>query len=268
VERATLHGVWAKWERGTESLGALNKEVIALGREPNPYSIVSQIDREGSHYIYRLYPNWHQARIWRWGAILGEIVHNYRSALDQLVCKLAILNDVTPRKSHAFPMRRKEPLEGFAVAMRQKRRDKSGRTRYGPLFGLGDEATALIERNQPYKGGDARLLLLLHEFWNTDKHEQLVPISLIGRPPNLILQDATLIERLPDRLERGAHVVEFTVKNGTNPQVDVQPEPPRDVAFSDGAAVVERLQAMGMFVILNILTPAADLFPGLDGVGG
>src|SRR5947209_8187339 len=54
-----------------------------------PYSVAWQPDPE---------PDWHQARLkvrhdppLRLGLIFGDVIHNLRSALDNLVCQLALL---------------------------------------------------------------------------------------------------------------------------------------------------------------------------------
>lgn len=44
-----------------------------------------------------------------WGLILGDLLHNARSALDTLVCQLAILNGKRPHRRKGFPIYDKAP---------------------------------------------------------------------------------------------------------------------------------------------------------------
>ena len=50
-----------------------------------------------------------------------------------------------------------------------------------------------------------------------------------------------------------------------NPQVDVIPHTPSDIAFQDGRPVIEHLRATTKFVLMGVLIPAAEMFPGLTG---
>lgn len=266
---ADLYGVWAKYERGMEQLTALHKEVLAFGRQPNPYSIVSQVNDEGTHYVFALKPAWPTNLHDRWGAIIGEIVHDFRSSLDQLVCEFVRLNGGEPRKTHAFPLRDKEPTKGFAVEMRRKWTDKSGRTRYGQLFGLSDDAVALIKSCQPYEGPNGARLRQLHDFWNTDKHETLIPTTLWGRAPEIKLTNVLLDAHPPDRFEGDTYVMELFVAPGSpppDPHVDVEPHAPIDIALHDGREpVIEVLRLAAKVVLTGLLLPASEMFP--EGAG-
>lgn len=267
VAPANLHGVWAKWDRAIEQLKALDEEITAFGQESDPYTVRVQVNSEGTHYVFWIYPEWEKARVFRWGAIVGEIVHDLRSALEQLVWQLVLLNGERTRKSHTFPIRSKKPPQGFGVHMRREWTDSRGKVCYGPLFGISDDALTIIERYQPYKGGDGLLLARLHAFWNIDKHNHLVPMFLIGEPARLELKHASLIERLPDRFEDGAYVVEITVEPGSDPHVDVKPSAPRDIAFNEGVPVVTEFKRVAEVILRGILIPAGELFPDLQGIG-
>jgi hypothetical protein len=270
VADADLYGVWAKYERGMEQLTCLHKEVLAFGKQPNPYTIISQVNDEGTHYVFRLKPNWPTNLQDRWGAITGEIVHDFRSALEQLVWQLVLLNSGEPRKSHTFPLRDKEPWKGFAVEMRRQWTDRSGRLRYGPLFGVSDDAATLIESCQPYKGPNGGRLRQLHELWNTDKHQTLIPTILWGPAPEITLTNALLVAQPPGHFEGDAYVMEVLVAAesvaGPDPHVDVEPHAPIDIALSDGREpVVEVLRLVALVVLVELLQPASEMFP--EGAG-
>jgi hypothetical protein len=261
---ANLHGVWAKWERAVEQLTALDGEVNAFCRQPHPYTIRSYDHSKDGRYRFEINPRWAPNIPYRWGTIFGEIVHDFRSALDNLVWQLVILDGGKTYSSHTFPICTKKPKKGFAAQMRREWIDKGGKTRYGPLFGLSDQAVAIIESCQPYKRANGVLLQRLHALWNLDKHRHLAPITVQAAPARLIPDGVEILSR-DDRLEGGTYVVEITVAPDT--YVDVEPQPPTDVTLGDGAPIVLELKAVGQLIILGLLIPAGELFPGMLGVG-
>ena len=261
---ANLHGVWAKWERGVEQLAALDKEVTAFCAQPHPYTIHVHQNREQGRYRFKIYPAWQPGVPWRWGAIIGEIVHDFRSALDNLVCQLVALSGGRPDVGHAFPVLAREPSQGFAAHTRRQWTDARGRRRHGPLFGLSDQAVAIIEASQPFKLADGALLQRLHSLWNLDKHRDLAPVHVIAPQALLTPRDLVPATR-EDRFEDSVYVVELTVPPGTD--VDVEPQRPTDVTLGEGTPVVLELKHMGQLIIVGLLLPAGELFGGLLGVG-
>ncbi|MFZ2051840.1 MAG: hypothetical protein WB698_04000 [Solirubrobacteraceae bacterium] len=261
---ANMHGVYAKWERAVEQLTTLDKEIDAFCSEPHPYTIYSHDHRKNGRYRFEIMPAWPSNLPYRWGAILGEIVHDFRSALDSLVCQLAILNSGKTYRSHTFPVCAEEPKKGFAAEMRREWVDSNGKTRRGALFGLSDQAVAIIEACQPYVRDDGLLLQRLHALWNFDKHRHLTPITIAAPPARLIPEDVPVLSR-DDRLERGTYILEITVSPDT--QVEVEPQPPTDITLSDGSPAVSELKAIGKLILIGLLMPAGDLFPEMLGVG-
>jgi hypothetical protein len=207
-----------------------------------------------------------------WGTILGEIVHDLRSALEQLAWQLVFLNGTTPTRDHSFPVLANKPSREFRAHMRREWTDSRGKTRHGPLFGASDDAVALIEACQPYNGGDCQFLLGLHELWNTDKHRQLIPTTLTGPGHTVKVTNGTITQRT-DSFNGDAYVIEVRVmrdSSGPDPKVDVEPNAPNDILLSEegpGPPVIQELQAAAQFILERILIPAVDLFPGHDGLG-
>ena len=102
----------------------------------------------------------------RWGVIVGEIVHDLRSALDHLVWQLVEIGDGRPDHDHSFPLyNREESSDSFRA---RACRHATQRAKHGPLFGVPEAAVPVIEACQPYHGADALLLEVLHDLWNTD----------------------------------------------------------------------------------------------------
>jgi hypothetical protein len=265
---ANLRGVWAKWQRACEQLEALHREVVAFGSEPHAWTIVTQVDRqsEQARYLFRLDPAWPPSMPLRWGAIVGEIVHDLRSLLDHLVAEFVALEGEDVLKSHRFPLWSYEPSEGFAGRARKTWTDPRGVERYGSLYGVSDEATAVIEKCQPYHGGDRVLLSRLHEFWNRDKHQALVPTRLQMAQPLFDFggESPAIIDFPGNRFDGDTYVMEITVA-GSDTHVDVQANTPQDIAFSVGEPIITELKSVLIFILNDVLKPAGELFP--DGAG-
>ena len=95
------------------------------------------------------------------GAIVGDVAHNLRSALDQLTWQLALLTTDSVYDRTQFPIVAEQD-DYPRVAARQ-------------LQSLRPEHVAFVERLQPYHGDDrtADPLYLLNRLSNVDKHRQL-----------------------------------------------------------------------------------------------
>lgn len=96
-------------------------------------------------------------------SVLGDCVHNMRSALDHIVFELA------SRHTQSLPdgvVRRSE----FPIFSERLAFQESGRAK---IKAIHPEAQGLIEAMQPYNGGDWSLLMLLHELDCVDKHRRL-----------------------------------------------------------------------------------------------
>src|SRR5688572_1441682 len=84
-----LAGAYIKIERAKEHVQDLETEITAfLGREP--YRIVRQDDANTGEQTYRVLVS--EDGPLRWGAIIGDVIHNLRTALDHLACQLVLAN--------------------------------------------------------------------------------------------------------------------------------------------------------------------------------
>ncbi len=110
----------------------------------------------------------------RWGAILGDFIHNTRSALDNLVCAMIVRNDSEASLEHAgFPAY--EGWKQWESEIINRDRDADG---LAPTDGVAPGVLAAIQDSQPYhiKGTAARKrapLLRLQTASNLDKHRAL-----------------------------------------------------------------------------------------------
>ena len=98
----------------------------------------------------------------RLGLLLGDFVHNLRSALDNLVCQLAYLGGADSCQMTQFPI-----CDTAALFAKNLKR--------GRLAGLRPEHVAMIERFQPYQGQHMTHIALraVRDFDNIDKHKAI-----------------------------------------------------------------------------------------------
>jgi hypothetical protein len=181
--------------------------------ERKPWRFSYEVHKNGRKHFFRL--NLAEPIPIDWAVILGEAVHDLRSALDQAVYWLTIDWEGTPLKLSSFP-----------VYMRQKpfvQRDRNGAwSSSGGMYkirGIGPGPQTFIEGLQPYpqryKARPACFdLRLLHELWNKDKHRLVHIWGLRHTDANLRLhQDvvADCVVGLDSRvLQDGAIVVNIT----------------------------------------------------------
>lgn len=98
--------------------------------------------------------------------LIGEFLHNLRSALDHLVWQLVEQNGGKPNEHTSFPI--------LKVAPTANRKGVTPRPHVAG--GVSDDAAAIIECAQPYKWGTQfaeHPLWLLHELWSIDKHRHV-----------------------------------------------------------------------------------------------
>jgi hypothetical protein len=103
----------------------------------------------------------------RWAVIVGEVVHQLRSALDHVACQLVEANHASITKKTAFPI--------FDSA------DECEARIEGILKGASVEAIRFIKALKPYNGGN-QPLFALHRLDITDKHRLLITVGAVREP--------------------------------------------------------------------------------------
>ncbi len=117
----------------------------------------------------------------RWGGVVGDIVHNLASALDNAVWELAQLNEPDWRRLYTAASNTQRRLYdrrwltlGFPYT-KNANEWKKNIDRY--LFFLDRSLDTIFEQSQPFytgqrSGNDPEFepLWILHELWNRDKH--------------------------------------------------------------------------------------------------
>lgn len=240
----------AKTDRATEQLRSLHEEMKVFRAAPNPYGYINTVDPVGGHYVFRLHPGWEANTAARWAVIIGEIVHDLRSALDHLAWHAVELSGGEPDDQHAFPLLGSEPSKGFAAWATRSARDGGGR--HGKLLGASPEAVALIETYQPYRGGQVGgVLRQLDLLWQCDKHRMTPPIVLVAAQPTLELKGCELLGR-EERMEDGVLVVDVRVApQVAEPKVELRSDAPFDIGFASRPLIDDLLDAAVVVVEMN-----------------
>ena len=104
---ASLDGPIAKLDRAKTHFQALNKSIGAFKRSKTQDFIVTHFDPDTGEKALSL-KILKEPKNPEWGLILGDMVHNLRSALDHLVWQLVLLNGEKPRRA--------EDRDGMQVA--------------------------------------------------------------------------------------------------------------------------------------------------------
>ena len=165
----------AKIDRAFEHLRVLEREMPAYIEKNSPYALrFSEVDPQTGWCTVTVVPD--KPPKPRFGIILGDVVHNLRSALDYIVTALLDRSGVTVTTQHSFPI--------FADAKLYAKKVGTATTalKGGALGGVTD-GLGFIEQCQPYhRQGDAYLDPLWHiyRFNNADKHR--LPPFLLALP--------------------------------------------------------------------------------------
>lgn len=176
-----LSGVWAKLDRTDQQSVFIDTEWRAFRDKGDAYSVEFERDSQPASYIAYL-------RVFkpidpRLSVIFGEIIHNLRSALNHLVCRLVEGYGGTVGSHHAFPICL-SPAEFRGEAFAQK-------NRLGRLEGIPPHGNVwtLIEDAQPYKCGKAARdhpFFLVNQVWNEDKHRTINQAHVLPEPADFI----------------------------------------------------------------------------------
>lgn len=132
------------------------------------------------------------------GAIVGDCVHNLRSALDLMSSELARLNAKNDKNVH-FPVA--QTKEGLLEQIQKKNFNKCG-----------PDAVALLKTIAPYPGGNDRLRAL-HDLDLRDKHAALIPHGSLAQVKGQAYTDDQGVVRL--RIEMGPEGMHFFFPVGT-----------------------------------------------------
>jgi hypothetical protein len=278
VGRASLEGVELKLERAKDHFTALTEQIAAHVRDPETYGMVLEVNQQRRpvlliERIKKPDP--------RWAVLIGDCVHNLRSALDHLAFQLMLGNRSGPvprdlYKSSAFPIM----LSGRKWAKRVGKGDRKGQpTNDSGLYkiqGVSAIAADLIESLQPYhrrKNPETRSLWELDELWNADKHRlfplvhtsfEVLSFQLKGNLPFALLR----FESIPGPLKRNTEVARWAYVASDEPvHMHVDAELVTDITFNKGKrtpypvrgqSVLLTLHRAMRFIAEEVVPPLAD----------
>lgn len=208
-----------KNRRGKEHSYVLDVELRRFW-DTKPYTIAHEYDAKNSKNLFRFKVE-KAPPLAAWSLIIGDAVHNARSALDYIAWMLAgsVVDDTTT----SFPICSRP--EHFAPAAKSK------------LARVHPEAVADIGRLQPYSRPNLKesALWLLEELDRRDKHRLLTPIEYFPHISSIEVTDpryVVLPQRVGSRLEHDAVIAE--VGGAPNADVEMKGEFTLDILFGRG----------------------------------
>jgi len=232
----TLDGPVAKVRRAnfhyTEVVEAWDKLARSYYTRPDAYTV--EIRDNGCKHVYRAGPHFPSIDP-DWGLVLGDAIHNLRSALDHLAWQLVIANGGTPHDGMGGTQ--------FPVVEKPKQIAISG--------GIDAQALQIIDDVQPYHGtSDGQNLLLLNKLDIMDKHHFAIVTAMVAGNWGRVVDP-----RFPTIIEKGrpnptvgvkagdeaAWFVYATPLNNPDPNLNLLP----DVSFVEGPLAGESFLEIG-----------------------
>jgi hypothetical protein len=272
-------GCWAKVSRANVHLDFLNERVKSFAEDMSSYEVVTKDDWQTAEVFIH---GEAEPPVEEWGAIIGDVVHNLRSALDHLVWQLTIANGHTPPnpipprgrpgsewRQISFPIytfdRRDRYPSGRRIPWRYRAPGWRSNKEPGSLWGIRPDLRTVIQKLQPFnrgKNAPKEPLAVLDELWNIDKHRHLhlglflVTLDDVGTvvtgpsTPELVLR---VVKKYPLRPLEGRTEIGRIENIGQHRyisvDVDVNLRVTFDVAFEQGppaygGGVIETLKSL------------------------
>jgi hypothetical protein len=199
-----------------------------LGR--GPYELWKHFDLQTSEY--RVFMRIRDAPPIKWSIIIGEIVHNLRSALDHLAWQLVKANGEKPDRNTGFPIFSEDPFADNASEKALERWERMTR-------GMHSADIAILKGFQPYNTGDqANPLFILNSISNRDKHREVQFTQNVVRYTKVDFTNKRdcelepLMEPYRGTFEDSTVVLHYRViPTGDKPHVQVEAECSFNIAF-------------------------------------
>jgi hypothetical protein len=228
-----FHGPVWKLRRAEEHLQTFVTEAVEFIKK-NVYTFTGEFEAQTSNYVFRIKLQ-EQVPV-RWGTVIGDNLHNLRSALDFLAYDLARFarGGQRPNSQTQFPI-----IWQDAARYREK-----GLPYVSALL---PQHRTVIRRLQPYQRDNAQEhpLALLNSLSNADKHRLLNATvgQFAGLGPGFTMgQDVQAIREINiplGPLEDGAEVARIHIDtSGPNPEMEMYGEFDIDIAFADSGRSV------------------------------
>lgn len=150
---------WLKVERANKHFLDFDIEIRAFNAS-DPYKIVHERDPETGYLVVKVRRLKHPPD--NLTLIVGDAIHNLRTALDYLACDLALRNGKDTKRVY-FPFAKTG--QHFLSATIQRK-----------IRNLSAEDQESIRALEPYVGGKGALLFALHDLDRVEKHIKFVTI--------------------------------------------------------------------------------------------
>jgi hypothetical protein len=253
-----------KLSRASYHLERLDAE-IREWRERATHRYVSRFNREsGKQLVYIRFPELIPSEL---PLIIGDCLHNLRSALDNLAYELAVRHHGTSPLPERFDRRSEFPIFGDREWKAHERRNKIGC--------IHPKAHAIIKRLQPYNNGDefaSHPLWQLHELSNMDKHRAphitQVAVSAWADNPHTPHVPGTITINLGP-FEDGAEIASYTPRTspveGFDPHVHMEPLLTFGIFFgkesgASGWRCRDALRRIQRYIVYDVLPPLVEPF--------
>lgn len=271
AEAPTLEGCWEKQRRGVKHLRDLDSAIADWVGDPSieskPYSISGEFRPDSREYVFTGQLVKPLDDLLLWGVMLGDAIHNLRSALDLLIWQLVLLDTGKPGTGeNQFPICDTGASYWSGTKERPSMRERR-------LRGVSDAHKAVIDEEQPYRTWTPpsvnRPLSVLRDLSNHDKH-RLIHLTdfAVDFPSREALDDffvanADAGERVgirfePFRADRETEVfaAEYTCP-GPNPDVSVKSEPTLGIGIRETRTRFWHLMGIGDEVgrIIKVFAP-------------
>ena len=215
-------------DRAWEHLQRLEAECHAWLKE-HPYRVYGELDAERRNKLVKV--EIFQQPPAELGLLIGDCLHNMRSALDNLIYDLAIAR-------RGFPLSKSIARDSqFPILKDCAQFSGNGMDQ---IRGIHPDAKAVVEELQPYHRGEEfayHRLWMLRELSNADKHRLLHPTLLhpaaMGFFPDEI--DVSDITWKLGPVENGAEIARYPFSGEAGTEMDVKAHFTFRVGFRQGS---------------------------------
>jgi hypothetical protein len=229
-----LLSTMVKIERAKEHVRNLQSEISTFWGS-NKYTITPEDDPETGDEVFRFHGNLELPL--NWSVIIGEALHDLRSALDHLAWQLVDAHSPGKgSKSTEFPIF--DSSEKYETRVKAK------------IKGASDKAIDIAKSLKAYKGGND--IFFVHALNIIDKHRMLVTTGMArfaiiatgqydrtdaeGRK-HFVFRSGGSISTAPVFLEEGAEVYRIQAASKNAPGVDMNPQFSFDIAFNEPTVI-------------------------------